>query len=257
MAQNNFEEQIKNRLSPRTIEPSNDAWKLVEAQLVQKKTRRFDFRYLYGTVAAVFIGVLFIFNFTNINTTHNEEQPIVDIDSHPEIIKKEAADKFIAQDVINDSNQKQKDAIVKVAEKDRKTYSKKIVKKEEIVQNINLHEDKTLLENKREEAFVLATHLIKEKEDSLVDSKVKEVVASISQLNQENGEITDAEINALLEKAQREINTQRILKNTKVDATALLLDVEEEIDRSFRDKVFEAIKNSYSKVKTAVAVRNH
>ena len=41
-----------------------------------------------------------------------------------------------------------------------------------------------------------------------------------------------------------------------VDAEALLENVEAELDQSFRNKVFEAIKSSYNSVKTAVAQRN-
>ncbi|NNK21468.1 MAG: hypothetical protein HKP07_09175, partial [Flavobacteriaceae bacterium] len=43
---------------------------------------------------------------------------------------------------------------------------------------------------------------------------------------------------------------------TKVDALALLADVEEEVNRSFRDQLFEKLKDGYLKVRTAIAYRN-
>ena len=63
----------------------------------------------------------------------------------------------------------------------------------------------------------------------------------------------------LLAKAQREIELQRILNNSnyKIDAAALLSDVESELERSFRDKVFDALGEGYQKIRTAVAERNN
>jgi len=42
-----------------------------------------------------------------------------------------------------------------------------------------------------------------------------------------------------------------------VDASALLLEAEQELDRSFRDQIFDALKSGYLKAKTAVANRNN
>ena len=43
----------------------------------------------------------------------------------------------------------------------------------------------------------------------------------------------------------------------KVDANALLQSVEDDLEQSFRAKVFDAIKSGYESVKTAVAERNN
>ncbi len=61
----------------------------------------------------------------------------------------------------------------------------------------------------------------------------------------------------MLLKAQRDINSLKIVKNKKVDATALLNVVESELETSFRDKVFDALGDSFEKVRTAVAERNN
>jgi hypothetical protein len=62
-----------------------------------------------------------------------------------------------------------------------------------------------------------------------------------------------------LAKAQRAISNQRILqKNTqKIDASALLMDVELELEQSFRDKVFEMLGEGFIKIRTAVSERNN
>lgn len=84
-----------------------------------------------------------------------------------------------------------------------------------------------------------------------------EVVASVKKLQQNDSEITIAEVENLLNNARRDIQTQRILNNPKVDAAALLQDVEWEIDKSFRDKVFDALGDGFQKVRTAVSERNN
>ena len=42
-----------------------------------------------------------------------------------------------------------------------------------------------------------------------------------------------------------------------VNAHALLQDVEDDLEQSFRSKVFQALKENYITVKTAVAQRNN
>ena len=93
-------------------------------------------------------------------------------------------------------------------------------------------------------------------EDKIFNNKVDEVVASVKKLQENKTEVTANDVEALLNNARREIQTQRILNSTKVDATALLLDVEWDLDKSFRDKVFDALGEGFNKVRTAVTERN-
>ena len=94
---------------------------------------------------------------------------------------------------------------------------------------------------------------------SFEDQKVKDVVAQIHQLQKDKKEVTAEEIDALLEAAQKEITMQKLYNEAtnKVDANALLQSVENDLEQSFRAKVFEAIKSGYESVKTAVAERNN
>ena len=85
------------------------------------------------------------------------------------------------------------------------------------------------------------------------------MVAEINRLNAENQGISESEIDSLLKQAEREILTNKIYnENTKtVNASALLQDVEADLEQSFRTRVFEALKSGYVTVKTAVAERNN
>ena len=59
--------------------------------------------------------------------------------------------------------------------------------------------------------------------------------------------------------ASKELFKDKLQKEAfkTVDASALLLSVEEDMGQSFRSKVFDALKGGYETVKTAVAERNN
>ena len=97
------------------------------------------------------------------------------------------------------------------------------------------------------------------KEAAFEELKVEEIVAEVKKLEATDGAATPEEIDALLAQAQREIATNRILNSSSgtVDAAALLLDVEIELERSFRDRVFDALGDGYKKIRTAVVERNY
>jgi hypothetical protein len=69
----------------------------------------------------------------------------------------------------------------------------------------------------------------------------------------------DKEVDSLLKLASKELFKEKLKKETfkTVDASSLLISVEDEMGQSFRSKVFEALKDSYETVKTVVAERNY
>ena len=93
--------------------------------------------------------------------------------------------------------------------------------------------------------------------NSIINVKIAEVVAQVAVLEQNNQSVSDAEIDSLLRSAQAQIlKDQLFRKDASVDAMVLLADVEQELDRSFRDRIFDALKDGFVKVRTAVADRN-
>ena len=83
------------------------------------------------------------------------------------------------------------------------------------------------------------------------------IVAQLDVLEQYSA-ITDAEVDSLLKRAQDEILRDKLFNTDKsVDALALLTEVEGELDQSFRDQIFNSLKASFIKVRTAVADRNN
>ncbi len=244
MALNNFEKQIKEKFSHRTIEPSNDAWAKLETKLVAKKSQ-YNFKNLYWIVAAVFIGVVVV----NIVKTTNSN-----VDTTLPVIVNEEKNQNSNQQKEEINNNRKEPALV--FDKEKVNVDKELQEKTAVVTLKEIENTENTFETVVNENKKGSIVKVRQKENKLIDLKVNEVLLSISELNEKSGSVTDAEIDELLLKAQKEISTQRILESNRVDATALLLDVEGELDKSFRDKVFKAIKNGYLKVKTAVAERN-
>lgn len=93
--------------------------------------------------------------------------------------------------------------------------------------------------------------------DKLIAQKVEEVVAQVELMEISQQDVTDAEVDSLLRAAQRQILTDKLFsKSGSVDAMSLLAEVEDELDESFRDQIFDALKTGYFKLRTAVADRN-
>ena len=78
-------------------------------------------------------------------------------------------------------------------------------------------------------------------------------------MQEEQEVVTDAEIDALLKAAHKEIELKNLYNEAtnKVDANALLQSVEDDLERSFRTRVFEMLQSGYRELKTAVAERNN
>ena len=84
------------------------------------------------------------------------------------------------------------------------------------------------------------------------------MLAAVLHLENESIQVTDAEVDSLLRVAQFDILKEKVFQdNGKVDAMALLIEVEDEIDQSFRDRIFKKLKDGLFKARTAIANRNN
>ena len=96
------------------------------------------------------------------------------------------------------------------------------------------------------------------KSEGLIFQKVEEVVAQVEVMESLQNNVSDAEVDSLLRAAQKQILTDKLFtQNGSVDAMGLLAEVEDELDETFRDQIFDALKDGYLKLRTAVADRNN
>jgi hypothetical protein len=281
MAPIKFEENIREKLQERELQPSKEAWNKL-ALTLEKNPQKKNNRRLWMAVAAGFIGVLLVVSFLlNNNNAVSTQQIVVDDNSNPPVEEKIIDNSNTEEPIIENtteniseiiSGQKKSfsenenirknnttQIVVSSRNREKPLVVKKGVNHEEIETPFEeqLTHDAVAFNTKEEET--VKEKPVKTEEVIFIDNKVKEVITAIEQIKKDKKTITVEDIDALLNKAQREISDNRILNsgNRKIDATALLMDVEKELERSFRDKVFEALGNGFNRIRTAVVERNN
>ena len=247
-----WEDNIRETLEKRTIKPSETSWNALADRLDAKDKKNGKVVYLWMGAAASVIAILFTVTvFFNGNTTDIQNPVLVDTEQQ---IKNQnlPMEKSSPQEqvVLADEDAKNLEPI------EKNTFEEEL-RTHQIILTPPKQQHATIAKNENQESFE-SLEIVSQKE-TLEDQKVSEIVAQINELKSKGQTVTDADIDALLQKAQREITFQSILKEgtRAVDASALLQDVESELQQSFRNKIFEALKNSYETVKTAVAERNN
>jgi len=236
MAQHKFEDQVKKQLSDREINPSANAWQQLNDQLEGENDRKGIAFWKYAIAACMIglLGTLLWFQFNQGSIEQDQEQIV---EQEIEIEKDEPIKNIKNTDLIQLEEITEVETVAIPKETKKETV---VLAKEEVKNTV-------VIEKQDTETM------------SYFDTKVAEVVAEVQRLKNEKDSITDAEVEALLASAERDIQLQSIIdqKTKTVDADALLLDVETELERTFRDRVFEALKNGFNKTRTAVANRNN
>lgn len=253
MAPIKFDEHIKEKLEGRHIQPSNQAWNTLAERLDAQEKNKHYIGYWWLGIAASVIGILFVvsqfFN-TDIKIETNpkvvETPLIIKEDSNTQIAKElDKSDAIIIENVEKTSNsiQLKTEHLIKINKVNKPLAVS-------TTENIN-KEEKDITDKPLE--------IIKENL-SFEEQQIKDVVAKVQAMESNNKIITDADIDALLEQAQKEIRLNKLINKTTgvVDANVLLQDVEADLNQSsFRSRVFEALKSNFNSVKTAVAQRNN
>ncbi|SDM01078.1 hypothetical protein [Kriegella aquimaris] len=246
MAPSKFEKHIKKTLQEREIRPSANAWDRISGQLEASEKPKSKGYYWYG-IAASIIGLLLV----SVWYLIDEKLP-----DAPQIVVKEKSANPATQELPTSK------VVLEDKTMEDNTETKKIGESKNTIKVAVLPEIEPEL--KKPIAIVAKPSVQLEKltivpkgSDELINSKINEIAVQVGRLEMENRVVTDGEIDALLLKAHQEILENNIFrKDSSVDAMALLADVENELDKSFRDEIFDALKNGLLKVRTAVADRN-
>lgn len=246
MAPSKFEKHIKKSLQEREIRPSANAWNRVSGQLeVSKKPKKKA--YYWYAMAASLIGFLLV----SVWYFNGEESWDV-----PQTVVKENQDNPIEQQQVPVVVLEENSTLEDNTEIEKIVPPKKTIKVASLPE-IEIPEKKSVVVEAEPSSHVERVTLVPDISEGLIDLKIAEIAAQVDMLEKENRVVTNDEIDALLLKARQEILENKIFrKDNSVDAMALLADVEDELDKSFRDEIFDALKNGLIKVRTAVADRN-
>ena len=257
MAPIKFEENIKDKLEKRTLSPSAEGWSKLSNRLDtdQKKSKNPIFWWL-SIAAGLIIMIAVSAHFFKSNIEEDNSPQLVN--EKPEIINGENDtpqlndNKTIELADVDDSGEEKKENLPISKKPQIIEYSKEIQKqhknKEQLAKN-DSNDLKKLGNNKNEENKEITENSI-----------MKEAIAeAMNDIKSENATVSDREIDSLLKIASKELFKEQLQKESAktVDANALLMSVEDEMGQSFRSKVFEALKESYETVRTAVADRNN
>lgn len=248
METDKFEKHIKAKFQEREMLPSENAWAKIASELKDDDAKKKPV-YLWMGIAAsivVLLGIaLFYFN----GNAVSNELPTEIVDTE----KENKLEDVIIKESLPFKTEKE----VVEATSETKAYVEELNVEEPIVPKIQ--ESKVLDDGIEVAVNQVPTNETIEKlvPDEIIDSKVAAIIAQVSVLEQ-NSTVTDVEVDSLLKRAQDEILREKIFnKNKSVDAMALLTEVEDELDQSFRDQIFDSLKAGFIKVRTAVADRNN
>ncbi len=262
MEPNKFEDTIREKLQEREIQPSSESWEKLNARLGKPKQKKNYF--IWYAVAASLVSILVIGSllFSKTGKVSNSED-IVETPINKEVLDSEKQTENVPQKTNIEEIAIQENSVLK--EESEQQVPKKQLSKHTLQpkQPIKISEEKV-----NDKAIAKTETNFNDKSipnnkpiDNInfIENKVDEVVAQVKEIQDKNNTVTAEEVDALLANAQRDIKTRQILnpETQKVDAAALLLDVELELEQSFREKVFDALGEGFNKIRTAVSERNN
>ena len=248
--------EIKDLLEERTIEASSQSWEQLANQLdahdAKKKRTRL---YPYAASVAVLLGLLLFWVHSNdeitatiVDTQHESTPSKLPQEKEQQIVLPEVEVKPVEKSavVVNETVSRSQHTIVK-------TEKVVTVQLERSVAELQKEVQKTKVIPQEMQTVIAQTDVaFKEEQD------IKASIAALSKT--EKIAITDAEIEQLLNEAKKSLQDMETTtpKDFLTFATAdeLLEEVEVELDRSFKQKVFELIKNNLQKTRTVVADRD-
>ena len=260
MAPIKFEEHVKEKLDEREIQPSAGSWDKLSSRL--DDSEKSSGRKLWISAIAAVV-VLLIASTLYIDQQQHNTYPVVNTPAEDMIDKKDNNKPFkepvqvASEEKVEEKiqNEKRSEIIAPrpVQEEQKVAESTNPVKAEKIEEVISKPSSKRQLI----EPISIEPAVIAENSSTELSAKVQEVLQKIKNEQEKSGDLTNAEVDALLAEAAMEISDQRNLYSEgAVSADALLADVEYEVDQSFRKEVFDFLKEEFLKAKTAVATRN-
>ncbi|MCY2686079.1 hypothetical protein [Salinimicrobium sp. TH3] len=245
MESEKFENRIKILLEEREIKPSPQSWDRLEQRLDKKKKVRKP--YLLWISSAAAVAIIFFSLGTYINAPVASEGPqVVEQTLQDPILEEKIQEPEVIQLATLEGEGEQGEGDQKDPETEKKSSAEKPSKNvifETPVGDASEEESLLASENTSETIEVVNP----ENELLLAENKEESSEPEIPY------EVSDTEVEALLLLASAELESDPVFT---VDSGDLLHQVEYELDQSFREKVFEVVKEGLSRAKTAVANRD-
>lgn len=236
--ENQFREGLKNH----EILPSAAAWDRLDAMLADAEKPKKSFNWL--RLVACFIGIVIISS-----VFYFQSEPLMDKNSSIEVVETKPN---IAPSTKN--NQIQKTEKNEVAIITEKVFNQNPQVKKSSAIAIKIATKITGVQSSSQ-----PINQIKTQEVAIVPNKIEKPADDVQQKSQQQKYI---DATALLSEVEnKSISPKPVLnlvKTTyKMEAKALLSQVDGELDQNYRETVFQKIKKNYQTVKVAVSERNN
>lgn len=238
MEPNNIENQIREKLNSRAIQPSENAWDRLDAMLTVVDKPKRNFRWMY--FAASFLGFILIaavFLSQTQEVIDSEHQKVVvqeKTSETEELILENTETKVVANEptIIVSATQK-------VVEKQKNTKNSKS-KRASSNENLAITEIATISQQKVVKKSISA----REQSANWPSNQKTEVKVDANSLL------------ASVDNFQPAAALPKKAVSIAVNTNQLLAQVDDELDLSFREKVIKSVNKKYKEVKVAVAKRN-
>lgn len=256
MEPNNMENQIREKLNSREIQPSAQAWDRLDAMLTvaeEKKTKRFPFWFI-GVAASVLVLLtvgLFIYNQGKSISIPNNEIVVAPEKQLPKI-NNEMPISEQNQVATTDTNQSKSINNQGVSINTREQSSNR----QSNQKNNQKNNQNSIINRNKEIEYLVAGDVAAVKDIPKMSSTEPIVVQPRKETVQKKSTYLD--VDALLASAENSSKSQTKSKSEKikVDANTLLTHADGEVEQTFREKVINRISKNYQEVKTALANRN-
>jgi hypothetical protein len=241
------EKHIKEQLNNRVITPSEAAWEKLSGQLPKADKKKSN-TFVWYSLAASFIGILLITTIylANQDELENTEIEVVDAPKEPITIPK-------SEEVLSEKYNVEEQLVE--AENEVKTTKETF----SVKQDFSAIKDKSeFVVVQKTDKIDIESKAVQTKTEELIDAKIAELIRQVDIMEDNNLQVTDLEVDSLLQNAGKEILSDKIRdQGGKINAMALLDQAESELDQTFRAQIFESLKEGFLKVRTAVADRNN
>lgn len=248
MGQDRMENYFKDKLGQREIKPIVNSWDKLKLKLDKEEKRPRPVIWWMGIAASLLGGILIA---GLVYFEGPQAGPVLVDTPGLEIIPSEDdKEEFIKPDIASGENK-----LLEIKPVGTSAEKEKI----QISPRKDINENTLAGQNKPgnfPEVRQVTPKIQELKEDKLLSQKLEEIIAEAGQVDNEDA--LSLEIDALLQKAAKEISLEKQNSqiSAQVDARGLLYDVEMELEQSFREKVFDVLKEGYLKARTAVVNRN-
>ncbi|WP_293870759.1 hypothetical protein [Flavobacterium sp.] len=244
MEPNKLENQIKEKLNSREIQPSGQAWDRLDAMLSvaeEKKTRR-PFGWLYIAASITVLLTAGIFFFSQKNTVIQPENNVVETEVKKDSMVKVPNSKF--QTPKYEENQAVVSNQLTTNNRQPTTTNQRVS-----ISNQKSSNQNQVINHEKEIEYQNSSDVALKELPRVISTTPKEVQKKTTYIN----------VDALLASAENIGKTQTTAKSDKinVDANTLLSHADGEVEMTFREKAINRLTKNYKELKVALANRNN